>query len=206
MLEEIISKLSTLDPTWIYISLFFFSFIENVFPPSPSDVVVIVGAALISHGNEVNFVPVLIITSLGSSLGFMLMYYLGRVFGEKIIRMGKLKFITKESITKTDVWFRKYGYKLIIFNRFLPGTRSVISFFSGFTELVSFRTFIYATISALIWNVIIIYAGFLLGNNISLIDKYLRMYSNVVLGITFLFIVAFVIRYLLSKKRGKKVD
>jgi len=206
MLEDIISKISLLDPTWIYVSLFFFSFIENVFPPSPSDVVVVVGAALISHGNEVSFLPVLIITSLGSSFGFMLMFYLGKLFGEKIIRTGKLKFITKESVDKTDLWFRKYGYKLILFNRFLPGTRSVISFFAGFTELLTFRTFLLATISALVWNVIIIYVGVLLGNNIHLIDKYLRMYSNIVLGITFLFVAVFVIRYFLAKKRSKKVE
>ncbi len=206
MLEDIISKISLLDPTWIYVSLFFFSFIENVFPPSPSDVVVVVGAALISHGNEVSFLPVLIITSLGSSFGFMLMFYLGKLFGEKIIRTGKLKFITKESVDKTDLWFRKYGYKLILFNRFLPGTRSVISFFAGFTELLTFRTFLLATISALVWNVIIIYVGVLLGNNIHLIDKYLRMYSNIVLGITFLFVAVFVIRYFLAKKRSEKVE
>lgn len=206
MLEDIISKISLLDPTWIYVSLFFFSFIENVFPPSPSDVVVVVGAALISHGNEVSFLPVLIITSLGSSFGFMLMFYLGKLFGEKIIRTGKLKFITKESVDKTDLWFRKYGYKLILFNRFLPGTRSVISFFAGFTELLTFRTFLLATISALVWNVIIIYVGVLLGNNIHLIDKYLRMYSNIVFGITFLFVAVFVIRYFLAKKRSKKVE
>lgn len=205
MLEDIIAYISSLSPFWVYLTLFFFSFIENVFPPSPSDVVVIFGATLISGGGaDIGFVPVLLITSLGSSAGFMLMYYVGMTLGEKVIRHKKLKFISPESITKTDQWFTKYGYKLILFNRFMPGTRSVISFFSGFSELDPKRTFIYATISAFAWNLIIIWMGVVLGNNLELIDKYLSIYSNAVIGLTLLIILAIVIRQILLKKNAAK--
>lgn len=205
MLEDILNYLSALSPFWIYITLFFFSFIENIFPPSPSDVVVVVGAALISAGSgDVSFAGVLVITSIGSSLGFMLMYYMGMLFGEKILRSGKLKFISQESIDKTDKWFTRYGFKLIIANRFLPGTRSVISFFAGISELAPLRTFIYATISAFVWNVIIIYMGSALGNNIEIIDKYLSLYGNIMLAVTGVVIVFFGARYLILKNKEKK--
>lgn len=205
MLEDIITYISTLSPFWVYVTLFFFSFIENIFPPSPSDVVVVFGATLISSGNaEISFIAVLLITSFGSSLGFMLMYYAGKFFGEKIIRTGKIKFISEQSVSKTDKWFTKYGYKLILFNRFMPGTRSVISFFSGFTELEPLRTFIYATISAFAWNLIIIYLGMMLGNNLKLIDKYLSAYSNIVLAVTVVIIAAFVFRHILLKSKAGK--
>jgi len=204
MFEELIAHIHELDPVWIYCILFFFSFIENVFPPSPSDFVVILGAAVLAQISYVHFVPILVITSLGSSTGFMLMYYVGKLLGEKIIRSGKMKFITSDSIEKTDKWFSKYGYKLIGLNRFLPGTRSVISFFSGFSELLVWRTFILATISAFLWNAIIIYVGFLLGYNAKLIDKYLSTYSDIVLVITILVVAAFIIRYFVFKTRAKK--
>lgn len=204
MLEDIITYMSTLSPFWIYLTLFFFSFIENVFPPSPSDVVVVFGAALISSGDgEISFVAVLIITSFGSSLGFLLMYYVGKLFGEKIIRTGKLKFITRESIDKTDKWFSKYGYKLILVNRFMPGTRSIISFFSGFTELELKKTFIFATISAFAWNAIIIYVGVILGNNIELIDYYLSRYQLIVLILTGIIIAIFLVRHFFFRKKKK---
>ncbi|HEX2866684.1 MAG TPA: DedA family protein [Ignavibacteriales bacterium] len=202
MLEDIIAYISNLSPFWVYITLFFFSFIENVFPPSPSDVVVIFGASLITGGDQhIGFIPVLFITSLGSSLGFMLMYYVGMTLGEKVIRHKKLKFISPESVTKTDAWFKKYGYKLILFNRFMPGTRSVISFFSGFSELDFKKTFIYATISAFAWNAIIIYLGVILGNNIEAIDKYLSIYSDAVIGLTLVVILVIVIRQILLKTK-----
>lgn len=205
MLEDILNYLSALSPFWIYITLFFFSFIENIFPPSPSDIVVVVGAALISAGSgDVSFAGVLLITSFGSSLGFMLMYYMGMLFGEKILRSGKLKFISQESIDKTDKWFTRYGFKLIIANRFLPGTRSVISFFAGISELAPLRTFIYATVSAFAWNVIIIYMGSSLGNNIEIIDKYLSLYGNIMIAVTGVVIVFFGARYLILKNKEKK--
>ena len=100
-----------------------------------SDVVVVVGASLIAS-TSVGFIPVLLITSIGSALGFILMYYIGFFLSEKVLRTGRIKFIEKSSLEKTDAWFSKYGYWIILANRFLPGTRSVISFFSGVHELV----------------------------------------------------------------------
>ncbi|MCB9206780.1 MAG: DedA family protein [Ignavibacteriales bacterium] len=201
MLEEIIAYISTLDTSWIYVILFFFAFIENVFPPSPSDVVVVVGASLIAT-TSLGFVPVLIITSIGSALGFILMYYVGYFLSEKVLRSGKLKFISQDALHKTDEWFTKYGYKIILANRFLPGTRSVISFFSGVHELHVVKTFIFSLLSAFAWNLIIVYLGMTLGNNIPLIDYYLKTYSNIGMGLTALIVIGFGIRYFIKKKKN----
>ena len=202
MLETILSYMNTLDPFWIFAVLFFFSFIENVFPPSPSDVVVIICATLIAT-TAIGFFPILILTSIGSALGFILMYYVGKLFGDRILRRGKIKFITDEELDKTNAWFSKYGYKLIVANRFLPGTRSVISFFSGVNNLDVGKTFIYAAISAFAWNAIIIYLGFVLGKNIDLINYYLTTYSNIVLGITIIVVLFFVVRFFINRKSKK---
>ena len=201
MLEEILLYIGSLDTLWLYVILFFFAFIENVFPPSPSDVVVIVGASLIAS-TSLGFVPVLIITSIGSALGFILMYYVGYFLSEKILRSGKIKFIDKASLEKTDLWFSKYGYWIILANRFLPGTRSVISFFSGVHELDVKKTFLYALISAFLWNILIIYLGMTMGNNVELIDYYLTTYSNIVLGLTGVIAVAVLVRYFIIKKKN----
>ena len=205
MLEGIVAYLSSLDITWIYIILFLFSFIENVFPPSPSDVVVVVGASLIAS-TSIGFIPVLFITSIGSALGFILMYYVGLLLSEKVLRTNKLKFISPDALQKTDEWFAKYGYRIILVNRFLPGTRSVISFFSGVHELNVFKTFLFALISAFLWNTIIVYLGMTLGNNIELIDYYLQTYSNIGLGITALIVLYFIIKFLIKRKTGNKND
>ncbi|MCZ7601810.1 MAG: DedA family protein [Melioribacteraceae bacterium] len=204
MLEQVLSYISSVDTIYVYLVLFFFSFIENVFPPSPSDVVVVVGASLIAS-TEISFLPILFITSIGSAMGFVLMYYVGKLFGEKLVRKGKIKFIHKDDIEKADKWFNKWGYKLILANRFLPGTRSVISFFSGVHELKIGTTFLYAAISAFAWNAVIIYIGMLVGNNVELIDYYLNTYSYAIGGLTIVIFAGILIRIFWRKKKSHEI-
>jgi membrane protein DedA with SNARE-associated domain len=205
MLQHIITYIGSLDPWLIYIVLFFFSFIENVFPPSPSDVVVLVGATLITN-TTLGFIPILIVTSIGSGLGFILMYYVGEFLGEKLIRSGRFKFIKPEYLKKADIWFLKYGYNLILINRFMPGTRSVISFFSGVHRLKPIRTFTFATISAFIWNAFLIFLGIILGNNLELVDHALAKYSTIAAIITVLVVAVILIKLLWKKKKTNEVS
>ena len=202
MLQQIIAYISSLDPVLVYFVLFFFSFIENIFPPSPSDLVVVIGATLIVQ-TPVGWIPILLITTIGSSIGFIVMYYIGKYLSDNVLRNGKLKFIKKESLEKTDLWFEKYGYKLILINRFMPGTRAVVSFFSGIHRLKPMETFLLAAISSLFWNAVLILLGIFLGNNIDLIDKYLTTYSNIILVITILVIIMFFVKFLWKKKIAK---
>lgn len=202
MLEQLISYITSLDPILIYLVLIFFSFIENIFPPAPSDIVIVIGSTLIAH-SPIGFIPVLIITTVSSAIGFVVMYLIGEFLGDKVIRQGKLKFISAELLKKTESFFAKYGYNLILINRFMPGTRAVVSFFCGVHKLKPARTFLYASLSSFGWNIILISLGFIIGNNVYLIDKYLNTYSNIVLWITIVVVGLFVIKYFVAKKKKK---
>ena len=200
MLEQIISYIGTLDPFLVYLVLFFFSFIENIFPPSPSDFVVVFGATLIAH-STLSFIPILLITTFGSGVGFIAMYFIGEYLGEKILRKGRFKFIKAESLDKADRFFHKYGYNIILINRFLPGTRAVVSFFTGVHRLKPARTFIYAAVSSFFWNAILIFLGIKLGENLKLVDTYLSRYSEIILILTVLALTFILIRHWMKKKK-----
>jgi membrane protein DedA with SNARE-associated domain len=131
----------------------------------------------------------------------MTLFYIGSILDKKVLHTGKIKFISVEGLDKVENWFKRYGYGIILANRFLPGTRSVISFFAGMSRLDVKKTAIYCAVSAFIWNALIIYLGFIFGHNIELIDKYLSTYSNMVLAITGLIVVIFLIRFFFRKKR-----
>ncbi len=201
MIEHVLDFISQLTPFWIYVALFFFSFVENVFPPSPSDLVVIVGGSLIGTG-ELHFIPTLFVTTIGSVIGFMTLFFIGTQLDRKIIQAGKIKFISIEALTKVELWFKKWGYWIILANRFLPGTRSVISFFAGLSELDFKKTAIYAAISAFIWNAVIIYLGLIFGNNIEVIDKFLSTYSNIAWIITGLLAALVAVRFIFKKRKS----
>jgi len=201
MFEDILTQISTFSPIWIYLTLFFFAFVENVFPPSPSDVVLVVGGSLVGTG-AISFILALTFAILGSILGFMLMFYIGSTVDKKVIHSGKFKFIPVESLDKVEAWFRKYGYFIIIANRFMPGTRAVISFFAGISNLEAKKTIILCFISALVWNAIILYLGFIFGDNVEKVDQYLTTYSNIVIAVTIIVILFFVVRFFFRKKKG----
>lgn len=200
MLEQFISYINSIDPLLIYIIIFSFSFIENIFPPSPSDIVVVIAATLISK-DKLDFFSILFITTLASTVGFVVMYFIGEFSGEKILRKGKLKFIKQEYLNKADLWFSKYGFNLILINRFLPGTRAVISFFCGVHRLNPLRSFIAASFSSFLWNFILIFLGITLGNNIQIVDKYLNTYSNIGIIITIIVFTFFLLKYLIKRKK-----
>ncbi len=203
MFEDILNSLADFHPFWIYASLFFFSFIENIFPPSPSDVVIVVAGTLVST-DVISFIPTLLVTSLGSVLGFMTLFFVGTQVDKKLIEKGRFKFLSREALQKAEIWFSKYGYWIILGNRFLSGTRAVISFFAGLSELNFKKTFLLALTSSFVWNLLIISLGIMFGNNVALVDQYLKTYSNIVLIITIVIFIALVVRYIIQKIRKPK--
>jgi membrane protein DedA with SNARE-associated domain len=203
MFEDILSYLvSTSPPVLIYLLLFFLAFIENVFPPSPSDLGVLIGGSLIAVGT-INFFLALTFTTIGSIIGFTLMFYIGSTVDRKIIHSGKYKFLPLEAINKTELWFRKYGYFVVVANRFLPGTRAVISFFAGVSNLNFKKTVVLCSLSALTWNAIVLYLGYLFGDNVEMIDDYFTQYSWPIILITFLILVFFIIRMIFRKRKDR---
>ena len=202
MFEDILNQISTFPPLWIYVTLFLFSFIENVFPPSPSDLVVLIGGTLIST-EVIHFIPTLILTTIGSLIGFMVLFYVGSAVDKKVIHSGKIKFVSVDTVDKVEAWFNKYGYWVILANRFLPGTRSVISFFSGLSHLKVEKTILLAAISAFAWNAIILILGITFGDHVKVIDNYLSTYSNIVIAITVVVVLFFIIRNILLKRKQK---
>lgn len=202
-MESTITYLQQLSPIWVYAAIFFIAYIENIFPPSPSDVMIVAGGYLVGIGN-IDFTSALIVATIGSTTGFMSMYKIGDWFGLRIIETGKIKFLPLDSVHKVESWFRKYGYWLIIANRFLSGTRAVVGFFAGMAEVKFLPTTILCFISALIWNAILIYAGTLVGANWESIGVYLTTYSQIV---TALIVIAVGVGiFFWYQRKGKKND
>lgn len=202
MFEDILTKISELSPLWIYFSIFFFAFIENLFPPSPSDTVIVIGGSLVGASN-LQFVPVLVFATSGSLVGFLTAFAIGWQLDKRLLHAGKIKFLTLESIEKVESAFRKYGYYLIVANRFLPGTRAVISFFAGLSRLNIHYTVLLSAASALLWNTILISLGMIFGENIQKIDQFLSTYNQVVIVVTVIVLVFLIVRYFWKKRKNK---
>lgn len=189
-----------ISPTMGYLVLFISAFVENTFPPIPGDTVTVLGAYLITTG-FMDFWGVYLSTSLGSVAGFFFMYLFGLRFGKTFLKSKmKQRLFKDEQIKKVEAWFSKYGYGIIAANRFLSGTRSVISLFAGLFHLNWWRVLLLAMLSALIWNGLLIYAGYQLGVNWQSITGLISQYNKIIIGLTLL-LIAFIVFKKYRKKR-----
>lgn len=203
MLEPIIEFLSGVPWYWVLIVAFLVTILENVFPPAPCDSVIIFQGALVSF-DVVGFFPLLLVSTAGSILGFSFMFWLGIKFGTGIIESNKFKFLKKKKLAKVERWFHKYGYMIIVINRFMSGTRGVISFFAGITKLQKTKTIIYASVSALVWNTILITLGFIFGEEWEAVINYVKMYGRIIAPILAAIGIFFLVRWYIISKRNKK--
>ncbi len=178
-MESIVSYLTSIDIIWIYVAVFVIAWLENIFPPSPSDVVIVAAGSVVSLG-EGSVLLLLVFATLGGTAGFVTMYWLGKQFGHKVIEAGKIKFISPQLVQKVHDWFGRYGFWVVIGNRFLSGTRAVISFCAGIAEMHFGITTVLSALSALLWNSILVYMGYALGDNWEAIGNYLSTYSRIV--------------------------
>ena len=204
-MEEIIRHLQTVDPWLVYLIVFSIAFIENVFPPSPSDMVVVFAGALVGMGRA-GFLTTLACSTAGSTAGFMVMYGVGGWFGTKILERGRIKFLPIDAIRKVEGWFARYGYGIIVANRFLSGTRAVVSFFAGMSRLKLAPTTLLSAISALLWNIILVGAGYYLGHHWERIGFYLSTYSQIVTGIVVVALLVWLVRFFYKRTNGRKAQ
>ena len=199
--SEIIEWLRGLPPVGVYVALWVTTYVENIFPPSPSDVVMLFIATLIGIGT-IGLVPAIAIATAGSIMGFLTAFWVGRRFGRTLVASNRLPFVSPDSLEKVDGWFDKYGYWVIVGNRFLAGTRAVISFFAGMSKLDFTLTTILCGLSALIWNSLIIVAGWQLGDNWEQAVEILGRYGTVVSILLGVLVVYLIVRWWMRRRRG----
>ncbi len=196
--------LHSLPDALIYLLLGLSAYVENIFPPIPGDTITAFGAFLVGIG-RLDFFGVYICTTLGSLLGFMTLFWLGLYLGRRFFIEKDYRFFKAKDIIKAEAWYRKYGYVLVAFNRFLPGIRSVISLAGGISRLKVMGVVLLALLSCAVWNLIWILLGYVLGTKWEVfearISTILTRYNIIVLGFVALVVVFFVLRNRYRRER-----
>ncbi len=203
MFETTIEFLSNVSWYWVLIIALITTMVENLFPPAPGDSIIVFAGTLIALGT-VGFIPLLIATTIGSVLGFIIMFLLGRNLDEKIMHSSLFSFISRDGIKRVESWFQKYGYALIVANRFLSGTRAVISFFAGMSHLKFWKTVVLSALSALLWNGILLSLGALFGEHLDEIIAYMKLYGKILLPIGGLIILGLGINWYLKNRKSNQ--
>ncbi|MCK2219427.1 DedA family protein [Actinomadura sp. ATCC 31491] len=178
--------------------------LENLFPPLPSEVVLPLAGFTASRG-EMDLLDVLVFTTLGSVVGALALYWVGALLGrERVLALAaKLPLVKTSDIEKTEAFFQRHGRKTVFFGRMIPIFRSLISIPAG-VERMPLPMFLFLTTAgSLIWNTIFVMAGYLLGEQWHLVETYVGVGTNVVIGLVVLAVLVFVGVRLAERRKGR---
>ncbi|MEE0682891.1 MAG: DedA family protein [Bacilli bacterium] len=192
-----------------YFGIFFLIFIENIFPPIPSEVVLLFGGFMTTYSKL--GVPLMILFStLGSVVGAIVLYYVGKILNKERLKklvsgkVGKMLRLKASDIEKADRWFDTKGNKTVFFCRFIPVVRSLISIPAGMSEMAMTKFLLYTTVGSAIWNTVLLVIGNRVGKNWKDILGIMDQYSHVVLILLIILFVAFLVYFFYFRTQKKK--
>lgn len=192
-----------------YFGVFFLIALENVFPPIPSEVILLFGGFMTTY-TSLNIALMVVAATLGSLLGAIVLYYIGKILNKerlkKIVsgKVGKVLRLKEKDIDMADHWFDTKGNKTVFFCRFIPIVRSLISIPAGMSEMPMAKFLLYTTIGSAIWNTVLIVIGNRVGENWESILGVFDQYSHIVLILLILIFVLFIVWFYTKKQKKKK--
>ena len=170
-----------------YLAIGFLMFLETIFPPIPSEVIMPVAGVAAQKGT-LGFAGVVASGTAGAMLGNIVWYLAARALGISrlepfVRRWGRWLGLTWPELQKAEGWFRENGTFFVFLGRMLPTVRSLVSVPAGLLKM-RFKTFVIAsTLGTAGWTALLATAGFKLGENYADIDKVIGPASNAILAV-----------------------
>ncbi|EAK9822478.1 DedA family protein [Listeria monocytogenes] len=187
--------------TWItsimadfgYIGIFVLIMVENLFPPIPSEIILTFGGFMTTV-TSLNVVMVIIVATLGSVVGAILLYKVASYFGKErltkiLLKYGRILRLKESDIERAENFFLKYGSWAVFLCRMIPLIRSLISIPAGMTKMKMSKFLILTTAGSLLWNTVLIGLGAMLGESWSEIVVFMDSFSTIIYSIIAILVV-----------------
>jgi membrane protein DedA with SNARE-associated domain len=190
----LLDLVDTLGPIGVGFSIL----LETVIPPIPSEAVL--GAAGVLIDTPLDFLLVVLCATIGSVLGAIFFYYVGRALGPRRSHafLDRLPLVETEDVDKTFEWFEKHGRAAVFFGRMVPIVRSFISVPAGVVRMPFGQFLLYTAGGSLIWNTLLVTLGWLARD---FIEANLHYLDYVVVAVVVLAVVWFAYRKATGKLR-----
>ncbi|MBR0551756.1 DedA family protein [Stakelama marina] len=169
-----------------YVGIALLMFLENVFPPIPSELIMPLAGFDAARG-DMNIFLVILSGSIGSLAGATLWYFIGRWIGEDRLKrwagkFGRLLTLSASDVDHVNTWFDRHNEKAVLIGRLVPAVRTLISVPAGLFEMRLDRFLLFSSIGTVAWTTILTLAGYFLGEKYRLVQGYLNPVSNVIVG------------------------
>ena len=195
---------SNLIQTLGYPGLGLVMFLENVFPPIPSEIILPMAGSLTLKG-DFSLLGITLVGMVGSVAGAWVFYGLGYWLDEKSVRFiiqtyGKWLFLSTADLDRALAWFQRYGGWVVFFGRMIPLVRSLISIPAGLAKMNWVKFTIFTALGTACWSFLLAFAGQMLGKNWAKVEEYLAQYENVVWILIGIGVIGFLFKRFTPKK------
>ena len=176
--------------------------LETVFPPIPSEVVLPLSGYLAQRG-RMGLVAVVVAATVGGVLGALLLYALSRRLGEDraAALVARIPLVDREDVDRAVGWFKRHGGLSVFIGRLVPGVRSLISLPAGAAAMPLGRFVLFSAAGTLLWNVLLVGAGYVLGSRWTEAEQYSGWFNAVL----YVALAAFVGWLVLRRVRKRRV-
>ena len=188
-----------------YVGVAVLTFLENLFPPIPSELVIPLAGFVAAEG-DLRVGLVIATGTIGSLSGAVVWYEVGRRIGEHrlrewVMRHGKWLTLSPRDVDRAQAWFRRHGNAAVFVGRLMPGVRTFVSLPAGFSAMPLAPFLLYSALGTIMWTAALAYAGVLLQANFTLVGDYINVATNLLLGVLALMLVR---RYVNCWKESRK--
>lgn len=176
--------------------------IETVFPPIPSELVLPLAGYLVNRG-RLDLAGVLSASTAGALVGALLLYGLGARLGERraTALLTRLPLVDEEDVGRAADWFHRHGSVAVFTGRLIPGVRSLISLPAGSVRMPVLRFSVLTALGSGLWNSLLVGAGYALGTQYALVERYSAVLDYVVVAVLVL-AVALLVRRRVRRRRS----
>ncbi len=184
MLRTMSDWIKSIIESFSYGGIIFLMLLENLFPPIPSELIIPL-AGFVSTQGRLSLGGVIVAGTLGSVLGAVVLYALGKRVGSPRLRRwcdahGRWLGVSGADLDKSDDWFRRHGAKTVLLGRVVPGIRSLISIPAGVSAMAVPTFLVYTLLGSAIWTTALALAGRALGRNYERVEHVVGPLSTAV--------------------------
>lgn len=177
MLDRLAEWVSQVVHTLGYPGLTILVALENLFPPIPSEVILPL-AGFLTGQQRLSFPLVMLAATLGSLLGALALYGIGMAAGEQRVRRlvathGRWLLLTPDDLTRSEVWFDRFGPVAVFAGRLVPVVRSLVSIPAGYRRMPLGQFLILTGGGSLLWNGALVSLGWAFGENWGRVERYI---------------------------------
>lgn len=160
-------------------------FLENLFPPIPSEVIMPLAGFEAASG-DFSIVAVIAAGTLGALAGALFWYAIARWLGEARLkgwaeRHGRWITLSADDIGHVQDWFRRHQGWAVPLGHLVPGVRTFVSIPAGLFHMGLPRFIALTVLGAGAWTALLALAGYWLGRSFGEVDRYLGPVSTAIM-------------------------